>query len=121
MVKEILHTNKILKVEKILHIADVHVRNFKRHEEYRGVFERLYEYCREKVKENRNTIIYLAGDIVHAKTDMSPELIDIVTEFLDTLSKIAPTILIAGNHDCNLNNTNRMDALSPIVDRKSVV
>jgi DNA repair exonuclease SbcCD ATPase subunit/DNA repair exonuclease SbcCD nuclease subunit len=115
MVKEILHTNKILKVEKILHIADVHVRNFKRHEEYRGVFERLYEYCREKVKENRNTIIYLAGDIVHAKTDMSPELIDIVTEFLDTLSKIAPTILIAGNHDCNLNNTNRMDALSPIV------
>ena len=115
MVKTILHTDKISKVEKILHIADVHVRNFKGHEEYRGVFERLYEYCSEKVKENRNTIIYLAGDIVHAKTDMSPELIDIVTEFLDTLSRIAPTILIAGNHDCNLNNTNRMDALSPIV------
>lgn len=115
MVKEILHTNKISKVEKILHIADVHVRNFKRHEEYRGVFDKLYAYCSEKVKENPNTIIYLAGDIVHAKTDMSPELIDIVTEFLDTLSRIAPTILIAGNHDCNLNNTNRMDALSPIV------
>ena len=115
MVKEILHTNKISKVEKILHIADVHVRNFKRHEEYRGVFEKLYEYCRERIKENPNTILYLAGDIVHAKTDMSPELIDVVTEFLDTLSKIAPTILIAGNHDCNLNNTNRMDALSPIV------
>lgn len=115
MVKEILHTSKILKVENILHIADVHIRNFKRHDEYRGVFKRLYDYCNDKVRENSNTIIYLAGDIVHAKTDMSPELIDIVTEFLDTLSKIAPTILIAGNHDCNLNNTNRMDALSPIV------
>lgn len=115
MVKEILHTGKISKVEKILHIADVHIRNFKRHEEYRGVFEKLYTYCREKVKENPNTIIYLAGDIVHAKTDMSPELIDVVTEFLDTLSRISPTILIAGNHDCNLNNTNRMDALSPMV------
>ena len=116
MLKEILHTSKITKVDNILHIADVHIRNFKRHDEYKSVFEKLYTLCKDKVKENPNTIIYLAGDIVHAKTDMTPELIAIVTELLDTLSKIAPTILIAGNHDCNLNNPSRMDALSPIVN-----
>ena len=100
MYKQTLWTSAISEVEVILHIADVHIRNFKRHDEYVGVFEKLYELCRNKVKENPNTIIYLAGDIVHAKTDMTPELIVMVTEFFDTLSKIAPTVLITGNHDC---------------------
>ena len=115
MLKEILWAGGLSRVDTILHIADVHIRNLKRHDEYRSVFEKLYDICKNKVKENKNTIIYLAGDIVHSKTDMTPELIDLVTEFLDTLSRIAPTILISGNHDCNLNNRSRMDALSPIV------
>ena len=115
MLKETLWSFAISEVEKILHISDIHIRNLKRHEEYRSVFKKLYDICRSKVAENKNTIIYLAGDIVHAKTDMTPELVEMVTEFLDTISRIAPTILIAGNHDCNLNNMSRMDALSPIV------
>jgi DNA repair exonuclease SbcCD ATPase subunit/predicted MPP superfamily phosphohydrolase len=115
MLKETLWSFAISEVEKILHISDIHIRNLKRHEEYRSVFKKLYDVCRSKVAENKNTIIYLAGDIVHAKTDMTPELVEMVTEFLDTISRIAPTILIAGNHDCNLNNMSRMDALSPIV------
>jgi DNA repair exonuclease SbcCD ATPase subunit/predicted MPP superfamily phosphohydrolase len=115
MLKETLWSFAISEVEKILHISDVHIRNLKRHDEYRSVFKKLYDVCRSKVQENKNTIIYLAGDIVHAKTDMTPELVEMVTEFLDTISRIAPTILIAGNHDCNLNNMSRMDALSPIV------
>ncbi len=81
MLKEYVHLSGMSKVEKILHIADVHIRNFKRHDEYNSVFESLYELCREKVSENKNTIIYLAGDIVHAKTDMTPELVAMVTEF----------------------------------------
>lgn len=115
MLKETLWAGGLSRVDTILHIADVHIRNLKRHEEYRSVFQKLYDICKSKVEENKNTIIYLAGDIVHAKTDMTPELVDMVTDFLDTLSRIAPTILIAGNHDCNLNNMSRMDALSPIV------
>jgi DNA repair exonuclease SbcCD ATPase subunit len=116
MYKQKLWTSAISEVEVILHIADIHIRNFKRHDEYKSVFENLYQLCSNKVKENKNTIIYLAGDIVHAKTDMTPELIDMLTEFFDTLSKIAPTILITGNHDCNLNNMSRLDALTPIVN-----
>jgi len=100
-------------INKIYHIADVHIRNVKRHKEYRQVFKRLYSYIKKTKKDN--DVIYVAGDIVHAKTDMSPELIDLTSEFFSSLADLLPTIVILGNHDCNLNNNYRLDALSPIV------
>jgi len=100
-------------IDKIYHIADVHVRNVKRHKEYRLVFKRLYSYI--KKTKTKDSLIYVAGDIVHAKTDMSPELINVVSDFFKKLADLAPTIVITGNHDCNLNNSYRLDALSPIV------
>ena len=116
MIKKTLTSNRVDQVDNVIHIADVHIRNFKRHDEYESVFQRVYDYCREEVRQNKNTIIYLAGDIVHAKTDMSPELIVQTRNFFVNLAQIAPVILIAGNHDMNLNNRNRLDALTPIVD-----
>lgn len=116
MIQESLKSNRIERVDNVIHIADVHIRNFKRHDEYESVFNRVYDYCREQVQQDKNTIIYLAGDIVHAKTDMSPELIVMTRNFFVNLVEIAPVILIAGNHDMNLNNRNRLDALSPIVE-----
>ena len=100
-------------VEKILHVADVHIRNYKRHKEYKQVFRKLYK---EAKKLPKNSLIYVAGDIVHTKTDISPELVQIVSEFLNKLANIRPTVVIAGNHDANLNNPSRLDALSPIID-----
>jgi len=100
-------------INKIYHIADVHIRNVKRHTEYKEVFKRLYSYI--KKTKAIDDVIYVAGDIVHAKTDMSPELIDTVTEFFTNLADLLPTIIILGNHDCNLNNSYRLDALSPII------
>ena len=46
------------------------------------------------------------------KTDMSPELIQMLSDLFVNLEDICPTILIAGNHDCNLNNRSRLDVLS---------
>ena len=103
----------IEKVNKVYHIADVHIRNLKRHKEYRDVFSHLYGYILSTMEEN--DIIYIAGDIVHAKTDMSPEVVDLTQEFFTRLADLLPTIVIPGNHDANLNNTSRLDALSPIV------
>ena len=99
-------------INKIYHIADVHVRNVKRHTEYKEVFKRLYSYI--KKTKSPNDVIYVAGDIVHAKTDMSPELVSTVSEFFTNLADLLPTIIILGNHDCNLNNSYRLDALSTI-------
>ena len=102
------------RIEHIAHIADVHIRNLRRHKEYKQVFRKLYKDLKDNLPEN--SLIYLAGDIVHAKTEMSPELIEMMSDLFTKLSKIAPTILIAGNHDCNLNNKSRLDALTPVVD-----
>ena len=104
-------------LKHIHHFADIHIRNLKRHKEYRQVFQKVYS----KLKENRdNSIIVLAGDIVHAKLDMSPELIELTSEFFTKLAKIAPLVVIPGNHDCNLNNPDRLDVLTPIVDMLNV-
>jgi len=102
------------KLKKIFHISDIQIRNLKRHREYEEVFERLYESINKH--NDGNSIAYIGGDIAHSKTEMSPELIDQLSRLFKNLSDICPTIIIAGNHDCNLNNLSRMDCLSPIVD-----
>ena len=47
---------------------------------------------------------------------MSPELIDQLSRLFKNLADICPLVIIAGNHDCNLNNLNRLDCLTPIVE-----
>ncbi len=102
------------RVERIHHISDIHVRNYKRHGEYNRVFENLYA----KIKSNLtdHDLIVLTGDIVHSKTDVTPELFEEIQKFLNNLCKIAPVLMIPGNHDANLNNSHRLDALTPIVN-----
>jgi DNA repair exonuclease SbcCD ATPase subunit/3',5'-cyclic AMP phosphodiesterase CpdA len=102
------------KLKKIYHIADVHIRNVKRHKEYRQVFEKMFEEIRNRGTED--SIIYLAGDIAHAKLEMSPELVREISWLFTECAKLAPTILITGNHDCNMNNLDRIDVLTPIVE-----
>jgi len=108
--------NKISNIQYIIHIADIHIRLQKRHEEYRTVFSRLYDYCKTFKSNNPNTIIYVAGDIAHSKTDMSPEQINLIQDFFRSLADITDTIVITGNHDMNLNNKTRLDALEPIIN-----
>jgi len=102
------------KIDKIHHVSDVHIRNYKRHAEYNRVFNRLYD--RIKTNLTKNDLIVLTGDIVHSKTDVTPELFNEVQKFLNGLCDIAPVLMIPGNHDTNLNNSHRLDALTPIVN-----
>ncbi len=101
------------KLENILHVADIHIRNYQRHAEYRDIFRELYAGV-DQLPEN--AIVYVAGDVVHNKTDISPELISLTSEFLKNLADRRHTIVITGNHDTNLNNTSRLDALTPIIN-----
>jgi DNA repair exonuclease SbcCD ATPase subunit len=102
------------KLKTIYHIADVHIRNVQRHKEYRKVFEKMFEEIRKRGTEN--SIIYLAGDIAHAKLELSPELVREISWLFTECSKHCETILITGNHDCNMNNSDRLDVLTPIVE-----
>jgi len=99
-------------VIKIAHVSDIHVRKLKYHKEYRAVFEQLYE----KLREEKPDIIVNTGDTFHTKLDLSPEAIKMMSELFVGLADIAPYHMILGNHDMNLKNSGRLDAISPIVD-----
>ena len=97
---------------KFAHIADTHIKNLKYHYEYKVVFEQLYETLREQKVD----YIVHCGDIAHTKTQISPEFVEMCSDFFRNLAEIAPTYIILGNHDGNLKNSSRQDALTPIVD-----
>ncbi len=97
---------------RICHLSDIHIRLKERHEEYKEVFSRLYV---ELKKRNPDRIL-VNGDVVHSKITLSPELVDLAIDFFRSLNEIAPVDLIVGNHDMNMSNKDRMDALKPIVD-----
>ena len=99
-------------IKTIAHLADIHIRKLHRFVEYRQVFKNLYK----QLKQLKPDAIFIGGDVVHGKLDTSPEEVRMVANFFLELCKIAPTIVIPGNHDCNLNNKSREDTLSPIVD-----
>ncbi|TXG85946.1 MAG: hypothetical protein E6R13_01395 [Spirochaetes bacterium] len=104
-------------VKKIVHLADIHIRTFRMHDEYKDVFKTLIsdlttllaDYSREEIR------IVIAGDLVHQKIVISNEQLMLGTWFLRELEKIGPVIMIAGNHDLLENNKDRMDSISPMV------
>jgi DNA repair exonuclease SbcCD ATPase subunit/DNA repair exonuclease SbcCD nuclease subunit len=96
---------------KIAHVSDLHIRNFKYRSEYRAAFSDLYG----KLALIRPDLIINTGDTVHSKLAVSPELFDDVAEHMLAMTRIAPYWVILGNHDLNLKNPNRTDAISPIV------
>jgi DNA repair exonuclease SbcCD nuclease subunit/ABC-type cobalamin/Fe3+-siderophores transport system ATPase subunit len=96
---------------KIAHIADTHIKNLKYHEDYRICFEQMYEILREQEVD----YIVHCGDIAHTKTQISPEFVEMASELFSNLAEIAPLFVILGNHDGNLKNSNRQDAITPIV------
>ena len=100
---------------KIAHISDTHIRNLKFHKEYREVFQKIYQ----KLKDEKVDYIVHCGDLAHTKTQLSPEYFDLAADFLKNLADIAPTYVILGNHDGNLKNGDRQDAITPVVQALS--
>ena len=97
---------------KIAHLADTHIRNLKYHMEYNHVFKEIYD----SLKQEQPDYIVHTGDLAHTKTQLSPEYFEMASNFLKNLADIAPTIIILGNHDGNLKNGDRQDAVTPIID-----
>ena len=96
---------------KIAHISDVHIRNYRYHAEYKQVFEELYKKL-EKIKPD---IIVNTGDTAHTKLNVSPAYYHMAAKFFARLADIAPYHMILGNHDLNLRNLSKIDAVTPIV------
>ena len=98
---------------RIAHTADIHIRALSRHDEYRQILSAFVKDCLAQCVDH----IFVGGDIFHTKTTgISPEYIDLLTWWLTEMAKIAEVHLILGNHDGNLVNLTRQDAVSPIVE-----
>ena len=97
---------------KIAHISDVHIRNYRYHKEYQQVFENLYK----KLEELKPDIIVNTGDTAHTKLNLSPSYFDMAAKMSKRLGDIAPYHMILGNHDLNLRNLARVDAITPVIE-----
>lgn len=106
--------NDTQKYKWIVQCSDIHIRLNKRKDEYIKVFDAFFDSIKEYPKDE--TIIVNTGDLFHTKLDLQPEGIKLAEIFLRKCADLFPTILIAGNHDCNLSNKNRLDSISPVVD-----
>jgi len=96
---------------KIVHLADIHIQD-RRRNEYEKVFNKLYE----SLYNDAPSLITIVGDVFDNKMKASPHNLEDVTTFLTNLTKIAPVILIAGNHDTNCLTPGSLDLLSPLIN-----
>ena len=74
-------------ITKVFHIADIHIRTFRMHNEYVDGFKQLEESIK-KLSEglSRDEMrIVIAGDLVHQKITISNEQLLLTTWFLKKL------------------------------------
>lgn len=105
-------------VKLIIQAADIHIRNFIRHEEYGEQLSKFIDSCKEIAsKYERDEVrILLCGDLVHQKNNISNELMIFTSTFIRQLSEIAKVIIYSGNHDLVVSNNSRTDTLTALFE-----
>lgn len=105
-------------VKRIIHLSDIHIRTVQLHDLYRRQFEIFLSDMKEKINGlNHDEIrIVITGDLFNQKISISNEQILMASWFLTELSIIGKVIIIPGNHDFLVNNTERIDSITPIVE-----
>lgn len=107
-------TVKKSEIKKLFILGDIHIRNAKRIDEYQEMLTCLINSIKEESKGygKEEIRIVVCGDIFDNKIDISEEAHIICNWLISKLQEMFKTIIIAGNHDCNVNNLNRTDPLS---------
>lgn len=101
-----------MKPYKIAVLSDIHIKANSRHSEYREYFDLLYNELRKLDLD----CILICGDIFHSKTSQSPDSYLLCFEFFNKLKEIAELHILAGNHDLNEKNLEKLDAITPVTD-----
>ena len=110
MVEKIMLVDSEEKIEKIIHISDIHISPIeKKHSVYKEVFKKMYELIKLESKKGKITIV-VTGDILDSKDNISDTQTSMVRELFFNLKKYGDVIVIIGNHD-----------LSSKEDRASVI
>ena len=92
--------------------------NDKRHEDYENIFNKVYELIEKDNNDKSTSLVYIAGDIFHYSRKLSPDCINLAINFLSKLSDlVAALVIIAGNHDNNIRNKidGNIDSITSII------
>lgn len=106
-------------VKKIIACADIHIPSLRGIDDLKESLEKFMAECRKIVADEggpENVRIAVAGDIFHNKITITNESIIAVGWFLKELGQICKTIICAGNHDFIMDNTDRIDSLTPLFE-----
>ena len=96
---------------KICHIADIHIYNNTRHDEYKIQFEKLYDI----LKKEKINIVTIVGDLFESFNDIENEAQILASEFLNKITDIVDEcIVVYGNHDCMKRNRNRVNSVETV-------
>lgn len=102
----------------IVHLSDIHIHTYNRHDEYTYVFNNeLYPKIKtlRDAHPDRKLVICVTGDVIHLKLSVSNELYQMTYNFIQRLIELSDyTIVTIGNHDYNEKNKDRADILTNI-------
>ena len=99
------------KIQYIVHLADIHIKNNERHKEYRHVFKNLINKLNELKLNNDNSVVVICGDIGDEK-QLTADAHNLLKDLFIQLTDITTVCFILGNHD--------IDTMSSTLDSVSV-
>ncbi len=90
-------------INKIIHIADIHIHigdieETSRYKEYSAVFHNLFEYIKT-IDNVDSAITIIAGDIFHSKNKLDASSISLFYKLIIKISLLTPVYIFYGNHD----------------------
>lgn len=117
--KETAPDFKVVKINdktytKIYHISDIHIRPDERLDEYKAVFQKLFDTL-DKQDDNAEALLVITGDIYYSKNVLKSNSNYVLTKFFAEAAKKIEVVLITGNHDMNEQNLDQIDALTPLL------
>lgn len=106
-------------ITKIIACSDIHIPALKGIDELKETLSAFVERCKKIVDEEDspdNVRIVVAGDILHNKLGITNESLLCAYWFFSELDKICKTYIVIGNHDFLMNNTGRVDSITPLFE-----
>lgn len=103
-------------IKKIIQLADIHIRPYKRLEEYAEYLELLKEAISKETEgiDKSEVRVVICGDLADSKLVISNELILFLSAWIRELENFGEVIAISGNHDLLVNNKSRVDTLTAL-------
>ncbi|MHB1910362.1 MAG: AAA family ATPase [Nitrososphaerales archaeon] len=106
------------RITHLAHISDLHIplNLFRdRADEFKSVFDKLLALLRELQLQGHRLAVVVTGDVIHVKQRIEAETIAMTDYLMERLADIAPTLVIAGNHDMIEKNLLREDMLTVLL------